>query len=536
MEPDTVERPGACDEPAWLGRAMWAFVALGIALRVATYAANPPLWGDEACLAYNFLGRGFLDLLRPLDYGQVAPPLFLWIERAAVGLFGFSEPALRLFPLVCGVASVLLFRRLAGMMTRGVPAVLAVAVFAVSVHPIRHACDVKPYASDLLMAIVLLIPAFAWLRDRGRDRALWLLAGLAPVALLMSYPAAFIAGGIAIALAWPVWTSGRRSARLAFAAFGVAVAATALPLFAIVARGQEQAVRSWMDLYWSRAYPPSGVGPFLRWLVLSTTGSMLSYPDGGRDGGSIGTFVCVVVASWVLIRSRRRAELGLVLWPFGLTLLAAFGHRYPYGGEARTMQYVVPGVCLLMGLGLARLIRLGPLRSRASLRLALVLLTALGLCETAGFLRHPYRSAYDARARAFARGFWPAQMRDAEVACVRRDFGVVEDVYARRGILNGRTPVFVCNEGIYRSDRGPQLDRVSAAHPLRCVLYNESTPEQPEVAAWLDAMTARYDLARVDRLDVDLGEPGVPRVEVIRVYDFVPKGSAVARTQGATLR
>ena len=39
------------------------------------------------------------------------------------------------------------------------PELLAVAIFAVSVHPIHHAADVKPYASDLLMALALLTPA-----------------------------------------------------------------------------------------------------------------------------------------------------------------------------------------------------------------------------------------------------------------------------------------------------------------------------------------------------------------------------------------
>ena len=232
---DVPRSPSDPAESVRFSRGIGAFVAIGILLRILPFAANPPLWGDEACLAFNFIDRGYLDLLRPLDYGQVAPPLFLWVERAVVGVFGFSEPSLRLFPLLCGVASVLLFRRLAGLALRGVPELLAMAIFAVSVHPIRHASDVKPYASDLLMALALLTPAFAWLRRRDRAAPLWALAGLAPIALLASYPAAFVAGGVGLGLAWPVWKSGRTSARLAFAAYGLAVVVTSALVFAVVA-------------------------------------------------------------------------------------------------------------------------------------------------------------------------------------------------------------------------------------------------------------------------------------------------------------
>ena len=116
---------------------------------------NFPLWWDEAFVAVNFIRRDYLDLLRPLDYGQVCPILFLWCELALVKLLGFSEWSLRLFPLACAIASVLLFQHVAGRVVRGLPLLLSVAIFATSFHPIVHAADVKPYASDLLAALDL---------------------------------------------------------------------------------------------------------------------------------------------------------------------------------------------------------------------------------------------------------------------------------------------------------------------------------------------------------------------------------------------
>ena len=128
----------------------------------------------------NFLRRGYLDLLLPLEYGQICPILFLWAELTAVKLFGFSEMSLRLCPLICGVASVFLFRHTAGRMLKGPALLMAVAIFAVSIHPIRHSADAKPYASDLLVAlgtggagdrVVRVVRADRLALDAGRLRA-----------------------------------------------------------------------------------------------------------------------------------------------------------------------------------------------------------------------------------------------------------------------------------------------------------------------------------------------------------------------------
>ena len=109
----TVVDPGQ----VWVERATWGFLLLGVLLRVARYATCQPLWGDEAYLSASFIDRGFWELLKPLDYHQVAPPLFLWAELAFVRLLGFNEWSLRLFPLLCGVAGLWLFHAFSGQVT-----------------------------------------------------------------------------------------------------------------------------------------------------------------------------------------------------------------------------------------------------------------------------------------------------------------------------------------------------------------------------------------------------------------------------------
>src|SRR5262245_18431479 len=80
--------------PTWLAPAI--LCALGAALRLWQYGAGASLWADEANLALNIVERPLNRLLGPLDYRQVAPPLWQLLQKAAVTLFGDGEYALRL--------------------------------------------------------------------------------------------------------------------------------------------------------------------------------------------------------------------------------------------------------------------------------------------------------------------------------------------------------------------------------------------------------------------------------------------------------
>src|SRR5262245_9191872 len=192
--PEIDDLPGS----KWMGRAIMAFLVVGCLFRVIRYAQNLPLWSDECFLAVNFIDRGYIQLLQRLDNGQIAPLLFLWVQRMVIDLGGFCEWTLRLFPLICGIVSLFLFGRISRRVfgDRGLPTLLAVGILAVSVHPIRHAAEAKPYATDLLVAAVLLLPAVEWLRrPRESDSGwLWTLTALVPPALTLSNPSIFVAG------------------------------------------------------------------------------------------------------------------------------------------------------------------------------------------------------------------------------------------------------------------------------------------------------------------------------------------------------
>jgi hypothetical protein len=243
-------------------------------------------------------------------------------------------------------------------------------------------------------------------------------------------------------------------------------------------------------------------------------------------------FALGAAALW---RRRQRVVLLACLAPFGLALAAAAIRRYPYGAAAngspaRVMQYLVPGICLLAGIGSTAVLEgiRDPRRRLRALGAGLLLLAAIGLVPLATESFHPFRSVHAQRARQFARRFWPEAARQAEPVCLRWDLGVSE-----WDSTNLNVAVYLCNQMIYsplrRQRREPQWQNISDHRPLRCVL-SFSDPAEPRVARWLDTMKQGYHLQDRRVHIVNMAEPGAkPRTEQYIVYEFVPKPPAPER-------
>jgi Dolichyl-phosphate-mannose-protein mannosyltransferase len=334
-----------------------ALVVFGVICRVFRYSMRFPLWGDETFISYNLLTRDCLGLTRKLDLGQVAPLFFLWSEKLATLLFGTSEYALRLFPLLAGLVGLLLLWRFARITVGSLAACCTVGLFALARWPVSMSTCLKPYSYDLLFALLLILPAVYFLRapeDSRRWRWLCRLALLVPFALLFSYPAVFVAGGISVALVGALWRTGTKRETLWFIVYNALMLATFAGNYLIIGREQldpqTNSVGTFMETYWAHGFPPMGWRLPL-WLLEIHTGRMMAYPIGDGNFGSMATFLLFVVGIWAL--RRQTALLALCLVPFALNLIAAALHKYPYGGCCRLSQHLAPAVCLLAGTGLA---------------------------------------------------------------------------------------------------------------------------------------------------------------------------------------
>src|SRR5262249_41685842 len=159
-------------------------------------------------------------------------------------------------PILCALASVPLFvllaRRVLGEGHGGL--LLAVAWVAVAEPPIRYAAEGKPYATDLLLSLVLLNLAVLWRRAPWHGRWVWALAAVAPLAVALSLPSVFLLGGIAVVGLWEVLA--RRRTALVFA-YGGFLAATGLAVAAMAGMGQYQTSpedRAYFLGFWAEAF------------------------------------------------------------------------------------------------------------------------------------------------------------------------------------------------------------------------------------------------------------------------------------------
>jgi hypothetical protein len=299
-------------------------VAAGIALRTIELTRNRPLWLDEAMLGLNIASRSVLDLARPLDYDQSAPLLYLWLERLAVLLGGVSERSLRFLPFVAGVALVPLtwiaVRRLAGTATALVTTVLV----ALSVSLVSFSAEAKQYGVDPL-ATLIAVGLAARVVATPEDRRAWtrLTIGGA-VCLVLSQPAAFVLGGIALALAAERSVRAAPAVRRRMAVAGITWGATFLALYLGLYRSTSQS--SYMRHFWEGTFlDPSAPDFFLR-LRLFDIAAFSAPLLGGHALGVAG----LLALAWSLgvLTLWRRSRFGAVVVSVPLVLAAfatAFG-------------------------------------------------------------------------------------------------------------------------------------------------------------------------------------------------------------------
>jgi hypothetical protein len=337
-------------------RVLVLLVAVGVVIRVVRLLVPTPVWGDEAMLAMNFVARDYAALTRHLDYGQVAPVLFLWTGRFAVLALGTSELAVRFFPFLAAVGGLLLFWDFARRTVPPTAAALAVGILAVSVWPVSMAATVKPYSGDLFWSALLLALAARWHRRPERP---WSLAGLVvavPFALAGSYPGVFVAGAVSVYLLPVAWRA-RLSAKCLFVAYNVAMLGTFAATYLLIGQSQIDPAAGktgdYMRWYWRDGFPPESVSRIPTWLFLAHTGRMFAYPIGDTNAASVGTTLLCLLGVWWCWRNGSRPLLALCLVPFALNLMAAVLGKYPYAGCCRLSQHLAPAICLLAGVGWA---------------------------------------------------------------------------------------------------------------------------------------------------------------------------------------
>ncbi len=517
-------------------RWMTVFLLLGLAVRCVRYFVHYPLWEDECFTGVSIYKRGFLELLTPLEYHQVAPVLFLWLGKLCTLVFGFNELALRLPAFLCSLVSLWLVWHVSGRLLTGSARMLGLGFFAVAYPNIRYAAEFKPYGTDMFASLVLVAMLLEWLVNPQQRRWLVGLILWCPLAIGLSFPAIFTAGGVSLIVFLTLLLKVRDGKSwLIWLIYNGVVAASFVLVFKVVIAGQMKAEMGYLGSSWSDTFP-SITQPvaFIKWLVLTHTGSMFAHPAGSDRGGSALTAILYVTGLIVLFRRGYWQAALLLLAPLGMNFAAAVLQKYPYGGHVKFSMYFSPMLNLVIGVGAAALLE-SHARRASALNLRVVMGVVLGLMTLAGVVCgsmdvvKPYKNAADMRLRGFSQWFWYNTALDGEAYCVKDDLGI--SFSPRTWSDLSWSAMYLCNKYIYQPkemirEPRPKYYAKPAGRYLYYVIYKDWHFKDFDQAAydrWLEEVCQQYRLVSRDAYPLvrnDKKERRLFQIDEIEILKF----------------
>ncbi len=327
-------------------------IGFGLVLRLRLFVLNISFWLDEAMLALNIVNRGFISLIKPLDYEQGAPLGFLWIAKLFESILGNHETSLRLFPFLAGCLGLILLWRVARQFIAPVGVLFALLIFASSRHILSYSVQFKQYAVDVTVTLLLYWVGLVLLRRQLSRQDYWFTGLFGALCIWISHPAVFTLAGVGLVVI---------GARLLKKDWCNALALVACAFFWLInfaglylIQYRNLAADNYLTDFWAEFFMPvTAAAP--GWILDRLVG--LFYNPGGMSTDIFPVVIMLLTFAGMLslfIREKRW------IWMFALslvfTLAASSLHKYPFGG--RMGMFAVPGLLICAGEGLELLRRL----------------------------------------------------------------------------------------------------------------------------------------------------------------------------------
>ena len=369
-------RPVSPSRPSPLALRILALTLLLLAFALRLYRLDfQELRGDEA-FGYFFAQRDYTEIIDATIALQEPHPIASYfVLKTWLAAAGDSEFALRFPSAWFGVLTVALLLRLAQRIgfPRG-PALLAMALLAISPYAIWHAQDARMYSMSLALTTVTV-----WLgiETLQRQRVAWGLAyvGVAWLALHTHYYAGFVLAGLnlfvftralftprtrANLMRWIMWQLLLLAAYLPWLASAATIVGNYAgngdsPTFAAMAP------RALAALAVGESIPPEQRGPlaFMAASLLST-GAVRLLAGSATDRRNLWLLTCYlavpVLATWWGAQSRpifNERYLVASAPPFYLLLAAAFAGKHWHGWREFTLRWLTVAALAALVAGMA---------------------------------------------------------------------------------------------------------------------------------------------------------------------------------------
>ncbi len=394
---------------AVLGRLPRTLIVIGLMLRLLVFLQDRSLWFDEMSLWGNIAQESPFRFDHPLTGDQLAPFGFLVIERMIASVYGTGRMAMRLVPLLAGMGALVLFARLAARVLPERPALLALALFALSDDLIYYSSELKPYSVDVFVAVGLVLATVASLGVSPTPRWAALMALATALAPWWSFPSTFIIGGCGLTLVAESLARGRRGDALVWSTVGLVWFAS----FVVAYRASKAILTPFTTMYafWDFAFlSPAEPG---RWLDASkASGILLEMVINPMNlAAPVNRWLAVAPAILLLfggavwLARRSPAIVLAAIAPMLLNAIASELKFYPLHG--RLSLGLVPLGFLLVAAGTEWIWRLDPSRSKLVYKVLLVLALAYSLLagpyESIGRRPREFNAHGDLHANVFVR-------------------------------------------------------------------------------------------------------------------------------------
>ncbi|HEY1250647.1 MAG TPA: glycosyltransferase family 39 protein [Thermoanaerobaculia bacterium] len=334
--------------------AMGVVLLGGLAVRLWEYFGNASLWVDELALSENILHRSLPELLvRGLTLGQSAPPGFLAAVKISTFLFGTSELALRLPSLFFTLAALALFAGVARRYLSGWTAVFATGLFAFGFPFVHYGSELKQYAGDVAVALLLLWLGFDLSRKAPPRRAYVRAAVAGAIGAWFSMPSAFMLAGVGAALlVHSLWVPPRRPSRALLVTVALwAVSAAASGLWNITR--PDPATRAFLYAYWGESFPPI---PFRRRGDVLWPVNQLFLFYRWTMGYRL-PLLCALLTlfGFVMLWRRRWISALLLAAPIVFTVACSAARLYPF--KSRLILFLAPALMIAAAEGARWIVR-----------------------------------------------------------------------------------------------------------------------------------------------------------------------------------